>query len=1045
MRRLLSLIAVVALISGVGVAAAEPKKPAKQPERPKAAELKKSGEPERSKAAESKKSGESERSKAAGPKRSAEQPLKFIEALRDGGYGDQAVEYLLLWRDRADMPAELREVWDLEMSKSLKAAAAEAFDQKEYQRLMEQSRRHLEEFIRQNPRHPGLAAATADWGEFLAKQAVEKISAAKYAASKDPAQRDKLLAEARETLLQAKEKYKQSRELSAARLEGVKPASKLPASKGETDSARQARAKLETEQEEILFQAALVDYYLAQTYPEESDPKKPSPRTAALREAAKGFDDVFQRNRRGAAGLTEVGLRAHTWHGKTVEELGDLQLAADIYDEVLVNAAEPNERRPATGLEPLFAEVEYFRMLIDAKRNPERFIAAAAAWLQQNQRRLRATDGYQGVALELAKAILARGEKGTAPEKSKAAAEALKILADMAQVRSRHQQEAILLRRELLAAAGKSDAEVAGLDEAVALADAAAAEGRWAEARELYRRALELGAAKSKDAERLPAVREALSAVELMLARQLFDEGKLSECIETVGEIVFEDAARTVVRKDSPKAAEAAALAVVAALNLYAEASEEKKPAALDKLMNLARFVETNWPDRAEADDARVARGQAKLISGEVREAIDIFERVNPKSDRYPTAMYFAAQNHARLYVVEKSKPPAVRDERQAAEHRQKAIERLRSGLEAIARRAEAADPNAPPPKYQLESQLLLAELYAEGGEMKSAAEAYRPLVEAIEKQSSPQFDQNTIRVYLGAVRAYAALGEFDRAGEAAAGLLRLGPDQPQVNAALVEFARLLDLERKKALAALTELETTTDAAATEAARQRLDSLQKLLRETLVKLAGRKELSPAGMVFVGDALGSLGAAEDARRMYQRFVERVESDAEFARAGGRGMTRVRSQLVGLLAREGNHAEALEQVDKLIKDNPRALEPLMEKGRILNAWAEREPAKYAEAVAHWVALRNRLQSLPNKPPEYYEVVYNVAACLVREAESAKEQTTRLDRAKKAEQVLKAVMVLSPKLDGPDTVARYKLLLSKAIELQGRSPQPAGEKKP
>ncbi len=45
--------------------------------------------------------------------------------------------------------------------------------------------------------------------------------------------------------------------------------------------------------------------------------------------------------------------------------------------------------------------------------------------------------------------------------------------------------------------------------------------------------------------------------------------------------------------------------------------------------------------------------------------------------------------------------------------------------------------------------------------------------------------------------------------------------------------------------------------------------------------------------------------------------------------------------------------------------------------------------------------------------------------------------MDKAKKAEQVLKAALVLSPKLNGPDTVARYKVLLNKAITMQGRTP--------
>ena len=81
---------------------------------------------------------------------------------------------------------------------------------------------------------------------------------------------------------------------------------------------------------------------------------------------------------------------------------------------------------------------------------------------------------------------------------------------------------------------------------------------------------------------------------------------------------------------------------MAAALNLYAEAPDDKKPAALEKLTRLAEFTEKNWPDRPEADDARMARGQAKLVVGQVREAIDVFERVNPKSARYGVAMCLA-------------------------------------------------------------------------------------------------------------------------------------------------------------------------------------------------------------------------------------------------------------------------------------------------------------------------------------------------------------------------------------------------------------------
>jgi tetratricopeptide (TPR) repeat protein len=467
-----------------------------------------------------------------------------------------------------------------------------------------------------------------------------------------------------------------------------------------------------------------------------------------------------------------------------------------------------------------------------------------------------------------------------------------------------------------------------------------------------------------------------------------------------------------------------------------------EKPAALKKLTNVAEFTEKNWPDRPEADDARMACADAKLVVGHLRDAIGIFERVNPKSDRYPVAMYRAAKVHAALYGMEKAKPEKDRDSAQMAADRDKAIQCLQAASTVLSHEVE---PGRPLPKYLADAQLLLAEIRAEGGEMREAAALYQPLVDAVKADKPQSLDDTMIRVFLGAARAYCAIGQIDKAADASAVLIDLGPDTLQVNLVLTQFARLLDFERKKAAGAVTELESTTKKAECDAAKQRLASLETLLGNIVVKLSKRRELSLAAMVFIGDTLSVIGKTDEASRQYQKIIQRDKTDPAFAKNAGSAMTRVRAQLIGLLRKQGNFEEALKQVDELIKDYPRALEPLMEKGYILEGLAEKEPARFDQSVSHWVMLRTRLQSLRPKPPEYYEVMYRVAACLVREAERSKDATVALDRARKAEQVLKSALVLSPKLNGPDTVARYHVLLDKAIRLQGRSPDAKGVKKP
>jgi tetratricopeptide (TPR) repeat protein len=192
------------------------------------------------------------------------------------------------------------------------------------------------------------------------------------------------------------------------------------------------------------------------------------------------------------------------------------------------------------------------------------------------------------------------------------------------------------------------------------------------------------------------------------------------------------------------------------------------------------------------------------------------------------------------------------------------------------------------------------------------------------------------------------------------------------------------------------------------------------------------------MMFVGETLDAIGMTAEANAAFQQILDRAKSDKGFAKASDRAMVRVRTQLVRGLREQGKFSEALDQVDQLLKENPNSLEPLVEKGKILQAWAEKDSAKFDDAVTQWTTVRNRLQAFREKPKEYYDANYNVALCLVRMAEKSKNSAIALDRSKKAEQVLKAILILNPSMDGPDRVAQYKALLDKAIRLQGRSPE-------
>ncbi len=265
--------------------------------------------------------------------------------------------------------------------------------------------------------------------------------------------------------------------------------------------------------------------------------------------------------------------------------------------------------------------------------------------------------------------------------------------------------------------------------------------------------------------------------------------------------------------------------------------------------------------------------------------------------------------------------------------------------------------------------------------------------------------------------------------------LLERGQDDPQVNAVLVTFARTLLAQYKLASAAMIEAQASTDLSLRITAEPRLTLVKDLAVKLLAPLAGRASNTPANLIFIGDLAMLTGQSELASTIYHRILDRAAEDPAFAKQCGAGLIRVRSQLIELLREEGKYDEGIQQADKLIEQVPKALEPLMAKGRLLQAWAETDPSKFPEAVAHWASLRQKLEPMRKKPAEYYEVNYNVALCLYLESQKTGDASKGID----AQKVLNALLISAPKLDGPDTVARYKDLLRKLEQ----GDQPPAEK--
>jgi tetratricopeptide (TPR) repeat protein len=604
----------------------------------------------------------------------------------------------------------------------------------------------------------------------------------------------------------------------------------------------------------------------------------------------------------------------------------------------------------------------------------------------------------------------------------------------MVKVPSPYQQEVLNLRKKYSKVAVGKIEDAKTSEEAAAIAEAAGIADQWPEAVAGFNRALELAAtAKVKDAKRITQLREALVNAKYMAAGKLFQENKLEECLAAVGKIIQDD-------KEAPAALAAGSLAVQAALNLFASANEaDNRQAALERLEKIAKMTEETWPGKPPADDARMAMAQVRLFLGKIDEAIEVFEKVNPKSERYPLALYLAGRTYWQLYLTEKGKGDGA-DKEKVKANRDKAVQRATDSLAAF---RKAAEPNKPLVSQHVESQLLMAVIHMDAKAFKEAASLLEPLVAQV-KASKPQgLDDTTVRIFRAALQAYLGVGDVAKASDAGMVLCDLGADLAPVNAVLVDFARVLDEERKKAEAEVTRTTAAGDAKAAETANAKLKSTQALIGNLLKKLAARKEHSVFGLVSIGDLCGNVGLAAEATQLYQRILAIPDVDKKAA-------TRARAQLIGLLRTAGDFEEAIKQAQQLATDNSKALEPQLELGRCLQARAEKDPTKYDEAISQWTRIRNILQAFRKKPPEYYEVIYNASWCLYAQAYQTQEKIQ--DRCTQAIQLLKSAWVLNENLSGPDMVEKYKALLDtleKFLQQNGGAapapaPAPAAENK-
>ncbi|MGO9113503.1 MAG: hypothetical protein ACLP9L_30090 [Thermoguttaceae bacterium] len=952
----------------------------------------------------------------------ADDPLEFLHLLQREGYADVAIDYLDQIKTDPNAPKDVMEIWDLEMSRSKNEAAKDAYSPSQARQLTTDSKALLDRYAKAHPDRPEAIQEMAKWSVEQALEAQYLVLRATYSTDKE--EKAKLRADARKIFEQIRPGF------VAAYQASVKLQDSLPPKA--TARQRENAAIIVGENR---LTVVMVDFYLAQS--QEDGPQ----RTAALTKLIKDFDAIYQDYREAF-----LGWKAHFFHGRILQELGQISEAKDIYEEVAAcdehNIEDLGDSKQTTrlktlkrtGLEDFFADVEQYYLQTLYQVSKKDYLEEIRTWRAAHKALSEKCYGYQALTLEYAKNCLEIGKtKGV--NKASFDREALKLLGEVTPVLSPYQQDAIKLRRQLNPNATPEQ----GFEDAVIDGNAALENKKWAEAIACYEKAISTKTKPNK--RRLAEVEDALVGCYHNLAVQLYQKGKVDEAIAT---------AKRALKPEFLQAKTAPGIAVFLLTVQYnqcreaadrSNAEKKAKSELIAKVSNTAKSIIKFWPAKEEGDAARIMLMRLAQAQGNMAEADKILSEINPSSKEYPTALTTMGYSHWTRYKDAKKQAKAdaekkiaidkdriaKRDEdrRQAVDYTEKAVKALNASW----------TPDAAMPLALREAQMLLAGIYIEGEDFKQAGSLYKPLIDDILKDSSQPLDETALLIFEGAGQAFLQLGDVENVATVGTKLTELGSDQAQVNRAIIAFAIALEKVRKKAM---TESDSAEPAVLGVGA-SKLKSLTDLQEKIMINLSKREKLSSNDMVWIVKTSSNLGTDEAkaaAAELIERIIDKANNDQSFEKEIEKAKPALQSLGATIQAERGQYDKAKDLIDQLIQTYPRKLEPRVSQAKILTEWAAKDSSKYGDAIAKWDTLRMKLERVStgskiddSKIDPKYEVILNEADCFYKMSQKTKSK----DDAKKGLDLLSPYLNLDPKIRTPND--EYKEISLKYFQLGGK----------
>jgi hypothetical protein len=1042
----------------------------------------------------------------------AEEPAaEFLEVLRQRGYFDVAEHYLENMATSSLAPEGFRDRIDYERAVILiRGASLQGSPQLRAKRLAK-AEQLIQKFMTDFPDHMLKDSARGQLGSLLQQRADDNVAVAKKPGQVN---REALLAQAQAQYDRAFEVFTESKEAIKGRLAGMNSTRYDP-------DTQQQEIRIRDELRRDYLQMQLVSALLLEEAAETVDVGSEK-HTDYLTRAAAGFKEIHGKYRQ-----LQAGIYAHLYEGRCLQKLGKLEDAVTNYADVL--------RQP---------ENDAFR---DAKTNA--LALALECWLDEKQKKyseavsrgnayvgtMRGDESSELVWFRL-RFLVARANKLYADQlvakdpkdelADQSYGEATRILRLLVKVPSAYRDKARRLLTSLPGGArfaGVDRPEPTTLSEATERAKDSLDEMNTAELllrllperiagesdqevkKDLQGQLEEAGTmVNTKRAESMKYYRLALEMVEADTPADMVHATYYFLCFLHYKADAYYNAAvlgEFLAHRypESPTAIQGAKIAMACYQKLYAEAEGDRQ-FETDRMTAIAQYTVETWPDRPEADDARmklipvmIARGRIDLATQYTGAMIDNTVQKQTMQRRLGRALWFNYRVGASAY---RKLEESGADSSELAT-RQAELEKLRIQAAAQLKLGLQNLKNAVPDKSLVSASLSLCQYYVETGDpAKAIAMMEAPTIGilSLTRKNDPSTKLATKNVfaqevYKMALRAYigdmsSAEDPQQRMDQAKSVMESLNntvgaDDAGKTQLVAIYYGMARDLESQLKLS--------------ESEEQR-SSLAKGF-ETFLKEVGEASDEFNVKNWVAETLNGLGKSFDtgdeltpeARKYYEKsmstltgIITKAESDTSWLNADEKKaagyLVQLRLRLARMQRQLRYFGKAVDSFSRILDGNQMMLEIQVDAARTYQQWAaygqdkDGRPGKdksgklidtrrlYLSAILgtrkgadgkNIVWGWNRIASITSRfQPKYnetlYEARFSLAQCRYSYAlsKTGSEKTKYLGYAKR--EILNTYRVY-PSMGGEQMKARSNQLLKKIQgdlkEKQSGLPQAAG----